>query len=79
MPTSVAWGELSSRLVPFWALDCQRREFDATSSYGDAVFFLLELSGSILIPRLVTAGLPPPIVSLFNQKVGIDVPLICGN
>ena len=45
--------------VPFRALGCQRREFDATLRYRDAVFFLLELLGSMLIPRFVTRGLHP--------------------
>ena len=49
----------ASLLVPFQALDCQGRLFWVTLSYGDAVFFLLELSGSILIPRFVTHGLHP--------------------
>ena len=45
--------------VLFWALSCQRREFYATLSYRDAVFFLWELPGSVLIPCFVTHGSHP--------------------
>ena len=44
-------------LVLFWALSCQRQEFYTTLSYRDAVFFLWELSGSVLIPHFVTCRL----------------------